>query len=151
MAQLFIASSLIHSYMNIKKAYSRFIQRFIALIVITFVSLSVDAQEQSNYVRIARIVVKQDALEKFQSALKEGMETSVAKEPGVLSLRAMYDKKQPTHITVFEIYADLAAYNLHIQTPHFKKYKDTVADMVLSLELIDVEPISFQDKAGKKN
>lgn len=137
--------------MNMKKRYLRFIQMLVVVILITFVSPSVHAQEKSNYVRIARIVVKQDALEKFQLALKEGMETSVAKEPGVLSLRAMYDKKQPTHITVFEIYADLAAYNLHIQTPHFKKYKDTVADMVLSLELIDVEPISFQDKVGKKN
>lgn len=137
--------------MSIKKGHSIFLQMLLVIILLTFVSPSINAQEQSNYVRIARIVVKQEALEKFQSALKEGMETSVAKEAGVISLRAMYDKKQPTHITVFEIYADLVAYNLHIQTPHFKKYKDTVADMVVSLELVDVEPISFQDKAGKKN
>jgi quinol monooxygenase YgiN len=70
----------------------------------------------------------------------------VKKEAGVLSLRAMYDKKNPSHITVFEIYADRNAYNSHIHTAHFKKYKETVADMVLSLELTDVEPIVFEDK-----
>ncbi|MFN9689541.1 MAG: putative quinol monooxygenase, partial [Bacteroidota bacterium] len=44
-------------------------------------------------------------------------------------------------LTIIEVYANLEAYQSHILTPHFKKYKDTVKDMVFSLELIDAELI----------
>ena len=39
------------------------------------------------------------------------------------------------------IYDDSAAYQSHIQTPHFKKYKEGTAAMVRSLKLIDVNPL----------
>ena len=51
---------------------------------------------------------------------------------------AVADKSSPTDITILEIYADTAAYEVHITTAHFKKYKETVKDMVKSLELVDV-------------
>jgi len=38
------------------------------------------------------------------------------------------------------------AYQSHIVTPHFKKYKETVKDMVLSLELIDAELVARVQK-----
>ena len=46
-----------------------------------------------------------------------------------------------------EVYANLDVYQSHILTPHFKKYKDTVKDMVLSLELIDTELIERVHKS----
>jgi quinol monooxygenase YgiN len=107
------------------------------------------AQEKKHYMRIARIVVDSAQLSNYKLALKEGMAAAVNKEPGVLALYAVYDKEHPTHITVFETYADLDAYKLHIQTAHFKKYKETVAGMVKSLELVDVEPIALEDKQKK--
>ena len=51
---------------------------------------------------------------------------------------AVADKSSPTDITILEIYADTAAYKAHITTANFKKYKETVKDMVKSLELVDV-------------
>jgi len=100
------------------------------------------AQDKSSYMRIASIVVDAAKLESFKAALKEGVETAVAKEPGVHSFSAVYDKEDPTHITVFEVYASVEAYKLHIQTDHFKKYKATVEGMVKSLVLTDVVPIA---------
>jgi quinol monooxygenase YgiN len=47
-------------------------------------------------------------------------------------------------ITILETYASVPAYQSHIQTDHFKKYKTTVADMVKELELNDVIPIPIQ-------
>ena len=67
------------------------------------------------------------------------MNAAIKLEPGVLSYTAVADKKEPTSITIFEVYASLDAYQSHILTPHFKKYKETVRDMVLSLELIDTD------------
>ncbi len=104
------------------------------------------AQNDSRYIRIANVIVDSNKLESYKAALKEGIETAMHIEPGVLMLYAVYDKNNPTHITVFEIYADKAAYQYHIQTAHFKKYKSTVESMVKSLTLTDVDAIALQAK-----
>lgn len=61
-------------------------------------------------------------------------------------LYAVYDIEKPTHVTVLEIYSDTDAYNSHIQTARFKKYKSSVQNMVKSLELTDVMPIALESK-----
>jgi quinol monooxygenase YgiN len=118
----------------------------ITIMLSTILAANAGAQQGSHYMRIAKIVVDSAKLDDYRAALKEGAEAAVGKEPGVLMLYAVYDKQNPTHVTVFEIYADEDAYKHHIQTDHFKKYKATVQDMVKSLELTDVEPIALQAK-----
>ncbi|HVM87638.1 MAG TPA: putative quinol monooxygenase [Puia sp.] len=118
----------------------------IVTLVMMSIIFSTNASAQTHYMRVARIVVDSAQLENYKTALKEGMHAAVTNEPGVLSLYAVYDKNNPTHVTVFEIYADENAYHLHTQTAHFKKYKETVKDMVQSLELTDVAPIALQAK-----
>lgn len=73
--------------------------------------------------------------------LKEEIEASVSLEPGVLTLYAVAEKNNPTHITILEIYADTNAYKAHLQTPHFIKYKTGTKEMVKSLELIEATPL----------
>ena len=99
-----------------------------------------------RYMRIARIVVDSAQLKEYYAALREGMEMAVRREPGVLNLWAVADKNNPSHITVFEIYADMEAYHAHTQTAHFRKYKATVQNMVKSLELVDVDPVALESK-----
>ena len=120
----------------------------IPVIVGTILSFpeSTSAQTKTNYIRIARIVVDSTKLESYRAALKEEIETSVRVEAGVLSLNAVYDKEHPSHVTVFEIYADMDGYKAHIQTTHFKKYKIAVDGMVKSLVLTDVMPIALHSK-----
>ena len=110
------------------------------------VSNSVSAQQKHQVVRLAKIQVDPDQLESYKAALKESIETSVRLEPGVLTYYAVADKANPSHITILEIYADSAAYQSHIETAHFKKYKNTVKDMVKSLELVDVDLIDAATK-----
>jgi quinol monooxygenase YgiN len=62
-------------------------------------------------------------------------------EPGVLTLYAVSEKDKPNHITILEIYADTAAYKVHLQTPHFIKYKTGTMNMVKSLELVAANPL----------
>lgn len=90
---------------------------------------------------MAKIKVDINQLEKYKVALKEQMNTTIKEEPGVLSYTVVADKKDITLIIITEVYANLEAYQSHILTPHFEKYKDTVKDMFLSLELIDTELI----------
>lgn len=97
-------------------------------------------------VRLAKIKVDPFQVDKYNIALKEQMTTAVRIEPGVLTYYAVADKSDASNITILEIYADTAAYKLHIETTHFKKYKETVKNMVKSLELVDVNLISSAKK-----
>lgn len=49
-------------------------------------------------------------------------------------------------LRILEVYANQAAYEAHLQTPHFLKYKEGVAGMVTSLTLIEVEPVMMRSK-----
>ena len=117
------------------------------LSIFNFLSLTATAQVNSKMHRIAKIKVDANQLERYQVALKEQMNAAIQLEPGVLSYTVVADKKDESSITIFEVYASLEAYQSHIATPHFKKYKETVKDMVLSLELIDTELVARVQKA----
>ena len=99
------------------------------------------AEADGQMVRLARLVIDATQLAEYNAALKEEIEASVKLEPGVLTLYAVSEKDQPTHITILEIYADRAAYEKHIKTPHFLKYKEGTAQMVKSLELVESVPL----------
>jgi quinol monooxygenase YgiN len=107
------------------------------------------AQEKKQMVRIAKIKVNPTHLDAYNKALKEQMNAAIQLEPGVLTYYAVSDKNAPTTITILEIYADTIAYQSHIETVHFKKYKTTVNDMVTSLELVDVNLIAAAVKGNK--
>ena len=122
----------------------KYIAAFYHALLLIFICISLFsanktcAQDNKPYVRIAKIVVDSSQLNNYKAA--------VSKEPGVLTLYAVYDKEQSASITVFEIYASVDAYKLHIQTAHFLKYKTTVKDMVKSLVLTDVVPNALETK-----
>ena len=97
--------------------------------------------QKPQKVRLARIVVDSTRLASYKAFLKEGVEAAMRKEPGVLSLYAVFEKKKPNHLTILEVYADEAAYQAHLKTPHFLKYKKGTQDMVQSLELVDANPL----------
>jgi quinol monooxygenase YgiN len=108
------------------------------------------AQDKKQIVRLANLQIDSAQLENYKRLLKEEIETSVRIEPGVISLNAVYEKNNPTHITIFEIYANNDAYNAHRESPHFKKYKSLTKEMVKSLELTEAVPIILEAKPGEK-
>lgn len=109
-------------------------------------SSSLFAQDKTLVIRIAKLQIDPAQLENYKAAVKEHIETAVRVEPGVLTLYAVYEKNNPSHVTVFEIYANAAAYQAHLQTPHFIKYKTGTKDMVKSLELVETVPIALETK-----
>lgn len=104
--------------------------------------------QQKQMVRLAKIQVDPRQLKAYNLALKEQMAAAIHSEPGVLTYYAVAEKIDPSHITILEIYVDTAAYKKHIETEHFLKYKNTVKNMVKSLELTDVDLIGFAKKPG---
>ena len=92
-------------------------------------------------VRIAELEIDPAQLESYKVLLREEIESSIRLEPGVLTLYAVSLRDNPAQIRIFETYADVAAYNSHVQTPHFQKYKTGTQRMVKSLRLIETKPI----------
>jgi len=109
--------------------------------ILSLISATSKAQNSNTMYRIAKIKVDINQLDKYKAALKEQMNAAIKLEPGVLSYTVVADKKDSTSITIFEVYENQEAYQSHIIAPHFKKYKETVKDMVLALELIDTDLI----------
>lgn len=126
---------------------NRIILTTLFLSICNLFCLNTYAQAQNNMYRIAKIKVDVNQIEQYKSALKEQMNAAIKLEPGVLSYTVVADKKDASLITILEVYANLEAYQSHILTPHFKKYKDTVKNMVLSLELIDTELVERVHKS----
>ena len=104
-------------------------------------------QMQSRVVRLAELQIDPGQLEKYKAALREEIEVSIRLEPGVLALYAVSVKGDPAQIRIFEMYADAAAYEAHLQTPHFKKYKTSTQGMVKSLVLVETDPVLLGAKA----
>lgn len=121
-------------------------KRYIVLLITSLLTCGAGthtfAQTNLRLVRLAKLVIDSTQLEPYNALLKEEVETSVRVEPGVLTLYPVADKAHPNHITILEIYADVAAYQAHLKTPHFLKYKNGTNGMVTSLELAEVLPLA---------
>jgi quinol monooxygenase YgiN len=96
---------------------------------------------RGRIVRIAELEIDPAQLDAYKAALREEIEASIRVEPGVLTLYAVSLKDQSNQIRLFETYASTAAYQAHLQSEHFKKYKSETAHMVKSLRLIETEPV----------
>ena len=114
---------------------------FLILVLIMFSYLSASAQQKELMVRIAEIEIDTAYLEAYQAILEEEAAASVKLEPGVIAIFPMYQKENPALVRILEIYANKVAYEQHLKTAHFQKYKTTTLNMVKSLKLIDMEAI----------
>ncbi|GJI87613.1 putative quinol monooxygenase [Duganella hordei] len=92
-------------------------------------------------VRISEIQVAANHLQQYKTILAEEAEASLRLESGVIAIFPMYDKERDTEFRILEIYADRQAYESHLKTSHFQKYKSTTLHMVKSLKLLDMQAI----------
>ncbi|MBO4431855.1 MAG: antibiotic biosynthesis monooxygenase [Bacteroidaceae bacterium] len=95
-------------------------------------------------VRIAEIEIHPQYLEAYLNAATEIQQKSLAEEPGVLCLFPNQMKEDDTQFRILEIYASQEAYQHHIQTAHFQKYKQGTLHMVKSLKLQDLTPLDHE-------
>ena len=97
-------------------------------------------------VRIAQLEIDPEQLQAYLGLLKEEIEASIRLEPGVLMLHATARKDAPHRVQLLEVYASRAAYEAHIASPHFLRYKAGTIAMVRALELVEVDPILLAAK-----
>ena len=102
----------------------------------------------SRMVRAARLDIDPARLDAYLAFLTEEIEASIRLEPGVLMLHATARKDAPHRIELLEVYASQSAYEAHIASPHFLKYKQGTLDIVRSLELIEMNEVMLAAKPG---
>lgn len=97
-------------------------------------------------VRLSKIEVYPQYLDKYINYATEVGEISLRSEPGVLTMYAIGEKENPCNITILETYASHAAYEKHIASEHFQRYKLETLHMVKSLILSDQTPLNPANK-----
>jgi len=99
------------------------------------------ARAQEYFIRLIKIEIDESSLDSYEELAQQVMLPGIRQEPGLLVMYAVAEKNNPTHIKVLEVYADKDAYDKHLKTPHFLKYKEKSTRMVKKIELLEVKPI----------
>ena len=92
-------------------------------------------------VRIAEIEVYPQYLEEYLTFANEVDRLSIEREPGVICLYPMQSAEDSCLIRILEIYASEKAYQQHLKTDHFQKYKQGTLHMVKDLKLPTMKPL----------
>jgi quinol monooxygenase YgiN len=115
------------------------------LVALMFIlSINMVAQTNTMMIRISEIEIDSSYLQEYKNILQIEAKASVQKESGVVAIFPMYQKENPTQIRILEIYSNKSAYENHIKSPHFLKYKASTLKMVKSLKLIDMNSIDTE-------
>ena len=115
-------------------------QRLLLMLFALVLSVAAVAQD-AMIVRLAEIEVWPEHLKAYLKFANEVDRLSVEREPGVICLFPMQSAEDSTQIRILEIYASEEAYQSHIKTEHFQKYKQGTVHMVKSLKLPTMQPL----------
>ncbi|MCS7044051.1 MAG: antibiotic biosynthesis monooxygenase [Bryobacteraceae bacterium] len=75
------------------------------------------------------VSVKPESVEAFKAATVENASASL-KEPGVARFDVIQQQDDPTKFILAEVYRSPEAAAAHKETPHYAKWRDTVAPMM---------------------
>ena len=96
---------------------------------------------QNMIVRIAEIEVYPQYMKEYLAFANEVDRLSIEREPGVICLYPMQSAEDSCQIRILEIYASEEAYQQHLKTDHFQKYKQGTLHMVKDLKLPTMKPL----------
>ena len=102
---------------------------------------SAETTATNMIVRIAEIEVFPQYLEEYLAFANEVDRLSIERESGVICLFPMQSAEDSTKIRILEIYASEKAYQQHLKTDHFQKYKQGTLHMVKDLKLPTMKPL----------
>ena len=102
---------------------------------------SAETTATNMIVRIAEIEVFPQYLEEYLAFANEVDRLSIERESGVICLFPMQSAEDSTKIRILEIYASEEAYQQHLKTDHFQKYKQGTLHMVKDLKLPTMKPL----------
>ncbi len=116
--------------------------RKLVILFALMLSITAVAQEtEKMIVRLAEIEVYPQYLKEYLEFANEVDRLSIEREPGVICLYPMQSAEDSCQIRILEIYASEDAYQQHLKTDHFQKYKQGTLHMVKDLKLPTMKPL----------
>ena len=82
------------------------------------------------YVVIAELTVPTDRLDDFIAHSLEDGRNSVANEPGCRQFDVHVPADGSPMVILYEVYDDRAAFEAHLKTPHFFRWRDATQDWI---------------------
>lgn len=99
-------------------------------------------------VHIAELEFDPGQIENLRAAAVQNISSTLESEPGVLEFHAVIKRGLPGHAVVLEAYVDQQAYQVHIQSPHYRRFGSIITPMVREKVLHDTIPIILGRKPG---
>ena len=85
----------------------------------------------AQFVLIAELQVKPDAVAKFLPLILANAQASVSREPGCFQFDVTQQEDDPTKFALYEVYADAASFEAHGKTAHVQEFFAAAKDMIV--------------------
>ena len=82
------------------------------------------------YAVVVTFQIRDGAMAEFMDHMLENALTSQTKEPGCHRFDVCTDPDHPGEVFLYELYADRAAFDTHLESVHFKVFDQRVAPMI---------------------
>ena len=89
-----------------------------------------EAARDRPFVVIAEFRVREGCMAAFLALAREDAEHSVADEPGCKQFDVVTSTDKDGTVLFYEVYDDRPAFDAHLQTPHFARFRDGYPDLV---------------------
>src|SRR5271169_3143593 len=98
------------------------------------------AQDAGPVVIVVELEIVPTELDNFKAAVKENAAAWVLEEPGCLEFNVAFDKDNPTHAFIFEVYENAEAIAAHQATSRFKNYMAEAPKRIKSRKFTEMVP-----------
>ncbi|WIF66338.1 putative quinol monooxygenase [Metapseudomonas otitidis] len=95
------------------------------------------------YCLLLKTQLKPGSLEAFMEAMRINAAASVRDEPGCLVFDVLHDRSDPDRVWLYEVYTDEAAFEAHMQTPHFLASRPLVEPLILRQDCIEADALAL--------
>ena len=79
--------------------------------------------------------VFEERMQDFLPLMRRNAETSLSQEPGCTQFDVCVDPSRPNEVFLYELYADAAAFDVHLNSPHFMDFYVKTNPMIASKAL----------------
>ncbi|MDU9398183.1 putative quinol monooxygenase [Pseudomonas sp. zfem003] len=95
------------------------------------------------YCLLLKTQLKPGSLEAFMEAMRINAAASVRDEPGCLVFDVLRDRSDPDRVWLYEVYTDEAAFEAHMQTPHFLASRPLVEPLILRQDCFEADALAL--------
>ena len=83
------------------------------------------------YCVTVRFEIRPERMQDFMPLMRAQARTSLSEEPGCHRFEVWTDPDRPAQVWLHEVYADRAAFDRHLATPHVATFDAAVAPLII--------------------